>query len=452
MAEEMHNLSQIVAKIERHFNIDELQELCLLLGIDFQNLAGETKKAKARELAALYERRNNLPALMKALKDFRPKVNWESGGAFPEAWGRTLIPNTVPKAVFATVAIILFGFAVFFLISLMNNGQDNLSPDFDVTQTGTASTTPEVASESATTFASSTPPATMTPILLDALEPNDDFDEAVETVADVSQSLCNLTFYPQGDQDYFRWWGKAGTIYFISTYVVSAGIDTVLDVYDPNQSLIASNDDVAQGVFSSEVQFTAQEDGFYWVRVTNKSATDPSDRVYCLAVEIVIVPTATQPPDFPIDADLCEFNSTIETACQITIGDLISLNFVPTMGDEEDVDIFKLWIKPGSTYSCETFIYFGSNADTKITLWNADGRLFEPSIENVDKGNGVSLDYGSSVSYLSTYTGWLYIVVESIVDPPPRVDEAALHAYDLTCAAIEPPTTTPTPLIATPEP
>lgn len=280
-------------------------------------------------------------------------------------------------------------------------------------------------------------------IFADAQEPNNNFNEATETAADAAD-LCNMTFYPPGDQDYFRWWGKAGITYIVATSDLDAGIDTVLDVYNTNQSLIASNDDVSPGIFRSEVRFTANVDGYYYARVTNKSPIDPVNRLYCFDVDSTVDPTTTPPPGFPADADACEFNSTVDTACLMVVGETKSgLNFVPTLGSTQDTDIFKMWIKPGIFYTCETIIPAGSAADTNMIFWDNNGNPFNPWLGNDDKVPG-GLDFGSEVSYLSSYTGWLFIVVGPVNVPP--IDEADLHEYSLTCTALEStPTPTPSP-------
>ncbi|WP_420631138.1 Calx-beta domain-containing protein [Candidatus Leptofilum sp.] len=282
--------------------------------------------------------------------------------------------------------------------------------------------------------------ATATPqIFADALEPNNNFNEATETAADAAD-LCDLTFYPPGDQDYFRWWGKAGITYIVSTSELDAGLDTVLDVYDTNQSLIASNDDIAPGIFESEVQFTANVDGFYYARVTNKSPVDPVNKLYCFEVDSSVQPTSTPPSGFPSGVDNCEFNSTTDTACLIVSGETkSSMNFVPSLGSTQDTDIYKMWIKPGIFYTCETIIPAGSAADTNMIFWDNNGNPFNPWLGNDDKGG---LDFGSEVSYFSTYTGWLFIVIGPVNDPP--LEEADQHTYDLTCTAEES-TPTPTP-------
>ncbi|MBK7895965.1 MAG: Calx-beta domain-containing protein [Candidatus Promineifilaceae bacterium] len=282
--------------------------------------------------------------------------------------------------------------------------------------------------------------ATPTPqIFADAQEPNNTINEATETAAG-APDLCDLTFYPPGDQDYFRWWGKAGITYIVSTSDLDAGLDTVLDVYNPNQSLIASNDDVSAGVFRSEVRFTASSDGYYYARVTNKSPVDPVNKLYCFGVDSTVDPTTTPPPGFPAAADVCEFNSTIDTACLMVTGETKSgMNFVPSLGSPRDTDIFKMWVKPGIFYTCETIIPPGSAADTNMIFWDSNGNPFNPWLGNDDKGG---LDFGSQLSYFATYTGWLFIVIGPVNEPP--LDEAALHEYDLTCTALES-TPTPTP-------
>ncbi len=284
--------------------------------------------------------------------------------------------------------------------------------------------------------------ATPTPqIFADPLEPNNSFPEATETAADAAD-LCNLTFYPPGDQDFFRWWGKAGITYIVGTSNLTAGLDSVLDVYNGNQTLIASNDDVAPGLFRSEVRFTASADGYYYARVTNKTPIDPVNKLYCFDVDSTVSDTPTPPAGFPDDADICEFNSNIENACLIVNGETKSkMNFVPTLGSSRDTDIYKMWIKPGIFYTCETVIPATSAADTNMIFWDNNGNVFNPWLGNDDKVPG-GLDFGSKVSYLATYTGWLFIVVGPVNEPP--IDEAALHEYDLTCTAVQS-TPTPTP-------
>ena len=58
--------------IDKHFNLEELRTLCDDIGVDFDNLGGEGKEAKARELIAYLERRGELERLIDAIRRQRP--------------------------------------------------------------------------------------------------------------------------------------------------------------------------------------------------------------------------------------------------------------------------------------------------------------------------------------------------------------------------------------------
>ena len=54
--------------ITERFDLEELRTLCFDLGVDFDSLPGEGKAAKARELVALFARRDGLHQLREALE------------------------------------------------------------------------------------------------------------------------------------------------------------------------------------------------------------------------------------------------------------------------------------------------------------------------------------------------------------------------------------------------
>jgi formylglycine-generating enzyme required for sulfatase activity len=64
------------------FNNDELRTLCFDLGIDYDNLGGEGKAGKARELVAFLERRGGTADLIALGQRLRPDADW---GVPPEA-------------------------------------------------------------------------------------------------------------------------------------------------------------------------------------------------------------------------------------------------------------------------------------------------------------------------------------------------------------------------------
>ena len=72
-----------------------------------------------------------------------------------------------------------------------------------------------------------------------------------------------------------------------------------------------------------------------------------------------------------------------------------------------------------------------------MILLDGNGNDFNPQIGNDDKELG---NFGSQVSYLSTYTGWLFIVTGPVSIPP--IEESPAWTYTLTCVQT---VSTPTP-------
>jgi hypothetical protein len=58
------------------FNREELRQMCFKLGIEFDDLEGTTRTAKARELLLYFWRQGRLPNLATAVKNERPQVDW----------------------------------------------------------------------------------------------------------------------------------------------------------------------------------------------------------------------------------------------------------------------------------------------------------------------------------------------------------------------------------------
>lgn len=59
------------------FNNDDLADFALELGVDYENLAGTTRKAKARELATYLGRHRLLDKLAVVGPEERPDIPWE---------------------------------------------------------------------------------------------------------------------------------------------------------------------------------------------------------------------------------------------------------------------------------------------------------------------------------------------------------------------------------------
>ncbi len=67
---EMHEL------LDEHFAEDELRTLVFNLHYDYDNIPGETKSGKARELVLLMDRENRLKMLVSECRRKRPSVSW----------------------------------------------------------------------------------------------------------------------------------------------------------------------------------------------------------------------------------------------------------------------------------------------------------------------------------------------------------------------------------------
>lgn len=70
-------IAELVARIERAFNDDELADLALQLGINMEDMEGDTHKSRARGLVDAAERRDLLAELVAAAKVIRPRSKWD---------------------------------------------------------------------------------------------------------------------------------------------------------------------------------------------------------------------------------------------------------------------------------------------------------------------------------------------------------------------------------------
>jgi hypothetical protein len=71
-----HQLAQLRQVMSDNFALDELRTLSFDLGVDFENLAGETKEGKARELITLMARNGRLQELVATGRRHKPQAPW----------------------------------------------------------------------------------------------------------------------------------------------------------------------------------------------------------------------------------------------------------------------------------------------------------------------------------------------------------------------------------------
>lgn len=62
--------------ISHRFNIEELKTLCFSLGVDFDDIVGEGKAGKIRELVLYCQRHDKLEELVNQCSQWRPNYTW----------------------------------------------------------------------------------------------------------------------------------------------------------------------------------------------------------------------------------------------------------------------------------------------------------------------------------------------------------------------------------------
>ena len=277
---------------------------------------------------------------------------------------------------------------------------------------------------------------TSTQLFIDIYEPNNSFQEAPTITTGVIQ---NLTLWPLGDRDFFRFYAKGNTYYEIFTKNLTGDLDTVLTVYNTNGSVVDVNDDYTNTSRASKVFILADQDGYYYIMVENKAPTDPATKTYQLEIKERTPPTATPTITRLPSSDACdtanERNDTFQTACLLIANDSIrSYDFVPASEGEYDQDFFRMWVQQGFEYSCETSQLSSLN-DTKFHVLDANGNLIATA-DNQEAG-----DLSSKWEQRVWFTGWIYFQVLPVFAP--EFDLSPRYTYKFGCSAVFP-TATPT--------
>lgn len=72
--------------ISNYFNLEEVETICFELGVDFEQLGGRSKSAKVRELIIYMMRRRQLPQLITAVREARPKLDMSAVVMPDQSW------------------------------------------------------------------------------------------------------------------------------------------------------------------------------------------------------------------------------------------------------------------------------------------------------------------------------------------------------------------------------
>jgi hypothetical protein len=325
---------------------------------------------------------------------------------------------------------------------------------YDSVPTGTASYVLEVVGQYATPTPSETPTPTPTPppsvTEKDNYEDHDGYsnnnskEKAYELPVSTLVTLSSLegvaNFYPdKSDEDWYRIWAKDDKWYKVTTSELS-GVDTYVVVYDKDGDKKESDDDGAGG-YASTVTWKAKYDGWYYICVTNKVNTAGT---YNMTVE-----ESSEPPETPTptpvspSGDTCENNHDFEHACIIAADKAYTFNLVPPYPNGSDSDYFKLWVKSGFIYECQTS-NLAPGVDPNMILWSGPSDSPETLIGGNDDRDKEAGDINSYFAYYATYEGWMYILIGTGDRTPPDVSNSN---YTLECKMQVPgqPTATPSP-------
>jgi len=285
----------------------------------------------------------------------------------------------------------------------------------------------------------------------------EDDDRSPEPIAIAEDQLHN--FYPEGDIDKVQFLVKPGNEYEISTFGLSAGVDTYMSVAVDGR--IYYDDDGGTDPLSSRVRFMALNEGVAVATITNKGRFG-SDRWYHVSVTMI------EPTPIPMD----EFEVDDVVPKPIVVGQVQIHNLYPQL----DVDRVQLRIKAGTVYEVYTYWAEGlpdvqvtpvcpaplpPGVDTMIQV-EGGGVICEPfgcfndDWADYDWGPAYTCpgpvpgDYSSRVKFWAPYEGYVVITVRSKNNQYGPEQFYVLYVWDLGPYATVTPTATPVTPTATP--
>ena len=236
----------------------------------------------------------------------------------------------------------------------------------------------------------------------DIYEPDNTMDEATPITVGTDQAH---TFHGAcgGDVDWVKFDATTGTTYTIQTLGLSGDNDTVLRLYNASMEEIASDDDDLDYPPASRIDWTATNDGTYFVEVVhfNRFAGGGGDLSYSLKVVTTEDPPASAPsPGYC--ADSFEPDDTWHDANRIEVNGGLQERSFDVQYDEDWV---KFWAFAGNEYTIRTSDLPEGN-DTELYLYDAD---LNPLAYNDDEypGSGHSL-----ITRTVSETGAYFVMVK----------------------------------------
>lgn len=311
---------------------------------------------------------------------------------------------------------------------------------------GEPTQTPLIIVATATTTPSPTPDAPA----LDAAEPNNRVADA--RPIELGGKVDNLTFFPNGDVDFFVFFVKpdmVGLTAILDTYI-TYGMDTRLRVLRPDGSVIAENDDASPGDKRSHLSVALTESGYVIIEVSNASIVPPDAKTYTLETRLVTSgEAAAQPTPGPEGGkpDAYENNYDFDHAPEIPVGQPIdNLNFLCPPGAAAncgDNDFFAVSLKGGVCYVAQT-LKLAPGIDTNLIVYGPQRDAAPPWAGNDDVATGVLESHARFCVPRSMGSIIGYLLVGNAGNRIPPAP-AAQRTYSLRVDVELPPTPTPAP-------
>lgn len=210
-------LFTLASEIEVYFNIEDMNQLCFSLGVEHENIKGNTRQEKARELVLYFHQRKRIPDLLEKVRKVRPGVE------FPNVPDKPDGPDKKSKQIGKQLAFAwLFGVIALVLLYLTIFRGNRFGGNIVVTETAVIPTDPPAPTSTIAVTPNSTP--TSVPPIESASLTN---LEPIYTLEAHQGPVLDVAFSPDG-----RW-------------LVSSGADGMLRVWELSSATLSSETEVS---------------------------------------------------------------------------------------------------------------------------------------------------------------------------------------------------------------
>lgn len=239
-----------------------------------------------------------------------------------------------------------------------------------------------------------TPSPTSSPIATpaagaDEYEPDDSFGQARAIATDGTSQPHDL--HIEGDDDYVYFDADEGTGYTIETLNLGSDIDSIIYLYDSDESELAYDDDGAEESLASRITWLAPSSGTYYVMIRDLGNDSAGSTA---TYEIRVISS-----DGIEGTDSYEPDDSIARASSIATDGTYQTH---TFHTTADVDYVSFSAQEGVEYTIQTGDLEG-NCDTLICLYDEDSTELECDDDGADES------YASRLVWIAPSSGNYYV-------------------------------------------